>query len=94
MSDDSLLNYKQAAAYLNIGKSTIYALVSQGELTCAQFGAGKTKKGITWFQGRRPVRLHDGTAVRKLSVKVIPNNHELAATEESVQEAWIADVIF
>ena len=50
MSDDRLLNYKQAAAYLNVGKSTIYALVSQGELTCVQFGAGKTKKGITRFR--------------------------------------------
>ena len=50
MSGDCLLNYKQAAAYLNVGKSTIYALVSQGELTCVQFGAGKTKKGITRFR--------------------------------------------
>ena len=50
VSDDRLLNYKQAAAYLNVGKSTIYALVSQGELTCVQFGAGKTKKGITRFR--------------------------------------------
>ena len=28
MSDGRLLDYKQAAAYLNVGKSTIYALVS------------------------------------------------------------------
>ena len=50
MSDDGLLNYKQAATYLNVGKSTIYALASQGELARVQFGAGKTKKGITRFR--------------------------------------------
>ena len=55
VSDDRLLNCKQAAAYL--GKSTIFALVSQGELICLQFGAGKTKKGITRFHGKRTVRL-------------------------------------
>ncbi len=45
-----LLDYKQAAVYLNIGKSTLYALVSEGQLTCVQFGVGKTKKGVTRFR--------------------------------------------
>ena len=57
VNEAHLLNYKQAADYLNVGKSTIYALVSQVEPTCVQFGAGKTKKGITRFQGKRTVRL-------------------------------------
>ena len=50
MSDSRLLNYKQAAAYLNIGKSTLYALVSEQQLTCVRFGAGKTKRGLTRFR--------------------------------------------
>ena len=42
-----LLDYRQAAEYLNIGKSTLYALVSEQQLTCVRFGAGKTKRGLT-----------------------------------------------
>ena len=48
--ESRLWNYKQAAEYLNIGKSTLYALVSQGQLTCVRFGVGKTKKGVTRFR--------------------------------------------
>jgi excisionase family DNA binding protein len=45
-----LLDYKQAADYLSIGKSTLYSLVSGGQLTCVRFGAGKTKRGVTRFR--------------------------------------------
>jgi len=55
MSDVNLVeprlwNYRQAAEYLNIGKSTLCTLVSQGQLTCVRFGVGKTKKGVTRFR--------------------------------------------
>ena len=44
------LDYEQAAEYLSIGKSTLYSLVSEGQLTCVRFGVGKTKKGVTRFR--------------------------------------------
>ena len=47
---ERLLTYREAAEFLNISKSSLYALASAGELTCVQFGAGKTKKGITRFR--------------------------------------------
>jgi len=45
-----LLTYREAAEFLAVGKSTVYAMASQGELPCVQFGAGKTKKGVTRFR--------------------------------------------
>jgi excisionase family DNA binding protein len=47
---EKLLNYKQAAEFLAVGKSTVYGLVSEGLLTCIRFGAGKTRKGVTRFR--------------------------------------------
>ena len=45
MVEPCLLDYRQAAEYLNIGKSTLYALVSEQQLTCVRFGAGKDQAG-------------------------------------------------
>ena len=48
--ESRLWNYRQAAKYLNISKSTLYELVSQGQLTCVRFGVGKTRMGVTRFR--------------------------------------------
>jgi excisionase family DNA binding protein len=49
-SENGLMSYKEAAEYLKIGKSTLYALVSTGQLDCVRFGVGKTKQGVTRFR--------------------------------------------
>ncbi len=46
-----LLNYREAAEVLGVSTSTLYAMVSRGELPVVQFG-GKTKRGCTRFRGQ------------------------------------------
>ena len=36
--EENLLNYKQAAIYLNVGRSTMYDLVGRGELQVVKIG--------------------------------------------------------
>ena len=38
MVEENLLNYKQAGAYLNVGRSTMYDLVGRGELQVVKIG--------------------------------------------------------
>ena len=40
---EPLLNYKQASEFLNIGKSTLYMLVSSGDLPAVRFGGKITR---------------------------------------------------
>ena len=47
--DTRLLRYDQAAEILGVSKSTLYALVSKGELQVVQFG-GRTGRGCTRFR--------------------------------------------
>ena len=51
---EALLSYDDAADFLGVAKSTLYAMVSQGQIEVVQFGAGRTKRGCTRF---RPVDL-------------------------------------
>ena len=48
---EGLLTYREAARYLAVSTSTLYAMVSRGELPVVQFG-GKTKRGCTRFRGQ------------------------------------------
>jgi len=38
VSEENLLNYEQAGAYLNVGRSTMYDLVGRGELPVVKIG--------------------------------------------------------
>ena len=49
-SSEGLMRYVEAAEYLAVGKSTLYSLVSRGEIRVVRFGAGKTGKGVTRFR--------------------------------------------
>ena len=44
---DRLLTYEEAANYLAVGKSTLYAMVSRGDIPIVEFGG--TGKGCTRF---------------------------------------------
>ena len=47
---DQLLTYPDAAKVLSISKSTLYALVSRGEIRVVRFGNGPKTKGCTRFR--------------------------------------------
>jgi excisionase family DNA binding protein len=47
---DALLTYDEAARFLGVAKSTLYSMVSQGQIDVVQFGAGRTKQGCTRFR--------------------------------------------
>ena len=45
-----LMTIDDAANYLAVSKSTLYALVSKGEIRTVKFGCGPKAKGITRFR--------------------------------------------
>ena len=52
MNDERLLDYKEAAAYLNISKSHLYDLVKAGELKCVRLGLGRKRcRGMRFERG-------------------------------------------
>ncbi len=50
MSERRLLTYEQAADHLQIGVSTLYALVSKGAVRVVRLGTGRGGRGITRFR--------------------------------------------
>ena len=45
-----LLKYDEAAAYLQVSLSTLYAMVSSGRVPVVRMGSGPKGKGITRFR--------------------------------------------
>ena len=45
-----LLKYDEAAAYLQVSKATLYAMVSSGRVPVVRMGSGPEGKGITRFR--------------------------------------------
>ena len=49
-SGQRLLTFTDVAERLAVGKSTVYSLVSRGDLPVVEFGAGSTGRGCTRFR--------------------------------------------
>ncbi len=48
--ENPLLRYDEAAAYLQVSKATLYAMVSSGRVPVVRLGSGPRGKGITRFR--------------------------------------------
>ena len=48
--EPTLLKYNEAAEYLNVSSSTLYAMVSNGRVPVVRMGSGPKGKGITRFR--------------------------------------------
>jgi excisionase family DNA binding protein len=48
--ESPLLTYREAAAFLKISPSTLYAMVARGRIPVARLGSGPAGAGITRFQ--------------------------------------------
>ena len=61
-----LLNYREAAELLAVGKTTLYDLVGLGEIPVVQFGTGK-KRGCTRFRPEDLEAFVEARLIRKNS---------------------------
>ena len=61
----ALLSYDDAADFLGVAKSTLYAMVSQGQIEVVQFGAGRNKRGCTRFRPSDLEKFVDSRVARK-----------------------------